>query len=73
MEFALTEEQQMVKDMTVKFAEAEIKPRAAELDEKYEHPADIVKQLGELNMLNIAVPEAYGGGHGLCVLCAGPH
>ena len=62
MDFQLTEEQQMVRDMARKFAEAEIKPKAAELDEKHEHPAEIVKQLGELKMLGIAVPEEYGGG-----------
>ncbi|UCB48822.1 MAG: acyl-CoA dehydrogenase [Deltaproteobacteria bacterium] len=62
MDFQLTEEQQMVRDMARKFAEAEIKPKAAELDEKHEHPAEIVRQLGELKMLGIAVPEEYGGG-----------
>jgi len=53
MDFALTEEQQMVKEMAAKFAEAEIKPKAAELDEKHEHPADIVRQLGELKMMGL--------------------
>jgi alkylation response protein AidB-like acyl-CoA dehydrogenase len=62
MDFLLTEEQQMVRDMARKFAEAEIRPKAAELDEKHEHPAEIVRQLGELKMLGIAVPEEYGGG-----------
>jgi len=62
MDFALTEEQQMVRDMARKFAETEIKPKAAELDEKHEHPAEIIKQLGELKMMGIAVPEEYGGG-----------
>ena len=62
MDFQLTEEQQMVRDMARKFAEAEIKPKAAELDEKHEHPEEIVRQLGELKMLGIAVPEEYGGG-----------
>jgi len=62
MDFELTEEQQMVQDMARRFSEAEIKPRAAELDEKHEHPAEIVKQLGELKMLGITVPEEYGGG-----------
>ena len=62
MDFALTEEQQMVKEMAARFAEAEIKPKAAELDEKHEHPADIVRQLGELKMMGIAVPEEFGGG-----------
>jgi len=62
MDFELTEEQQMVKDMARRFADTEIKPRAMELDEKHEHPADILKQLGELKMMGIAVPEEYGGG-----------
>ncbi len=62
MDFELTEEQQMIRDMARRFAETEIKPRAAELDEKHEHPAEIIKQLGELKMLSIAVPEEYGGG-----------
>ncbi len=62
MNFDLTEEHQMVKQMAQRFAETEIKPKAAELDEKHEHPAEIVKQMGELKMMGIAVPEAYGGG-----------
>jgi alkylation response protein AidB-like acyl-CoA dehydrogenase len=62
MDFELTEEHQMVKDMARRFAETEIKPKAAELDEKHEHPAEIIKQLGELKLMGIAVPEEYGGG-----------
>jgi alkylation response protein AidB-like acyl-CoA dehydrogenase len=62
MEFELSEEQQMIRDMARRFTEAEIKPRAAELDEKHEHPTEIVKELGNLKMLSIAVPEEYGGG-----------
>lgn len=61
MEFELTEEHQMVRDMARRFAETEIKPRAADLDENHEHPTDIVRQLGELKMMGIAVPEEYGG------------
>jgi alkylation response protein AidB-like acyl-CoA dehydrogenase len=62
MDFALTEEQQMLRDMARRLAETEIRPRAAELDETHEHPADLVKKLGELKMMGIAVPEEYGGG-----------
>ncbi len=62
MDFALTEEQQMVKEMAARFAEAEIRPKAADLDLTHAHPTDIVNQLGELKMLGIAVPEEYGGG-----------
>jgi len=62
MDFSLTEEQLLVRDMARRFAEAEIKPRAAEFDETHEHPADIIRQLGDLKMLGVAVPEEYGGG-----------
>lgn len=62
MDFALTEEQLLIRDMARRFAEAEIKPRAAEFDQTHEHPAEIVRQLGELKMLGVAVPEEYGGG-----------
>ncbi len=62
MDFTLSEEQQMVRDMAQRFAETEIKPKAAQLDETHEHPGDILKQLGELKMMGIAVPEEYGGG-----------
>ncbi len=62
MNFELTEEQQMVRDMARKFAEAEIKPVAARLDATHEHPAEICKKLAELKFLGIAVPEEYGGG-----------
>ncbi len=62
MDFALTEEQQMVREMAARFAETEIRPKAAELDRNHQHPAEIVKQLGELKMMGIAVPEEYGGG-----------
>ena len=62
MDFELTEVQLMVKDMARRFAETEIKPVAAELDKSHEHPAEIVKKMGELKMMGIAVPEEYGGG-----------
>lgn len=62
MDFQLTEEQQMVKDMAKRFAEAEIKPVAAHLDETHEHPGEIIKKMAELKFMGIAIPEEYGGG-----------
>ena len=62
MDFELTEEQQMVKDMARRFAEAEIKPVAAHLDETHEHPGEIIKKMAELKFMGIAIPEEYGGG-----------
>ncbi|MBF0530495.1 MAG: acyl-CoA dehydrogenase [Deltaproteobacteria bacterium] len=62
MDFQLTEEQQMVRDMARRFADEQIKPVAAELDRTHRHPAEIIKQMGELKFMGIAVPEEYGGG-----------
>jgi alkylation response protein AidB-like acyl-CoA dehydrogenase len=61
MNFALTEEQQMVKDMVTKFAENEIKPIAAELDKTHRHPEEICRKLGEMGIMGVAVPTEYGG------------
>jgi alkylation response protein AidB-like acyl-CoA dehydrogenase len=61
MHFELTEEQQMIKDMCQRFAQKEIKPVAGRLDETREHPVDLCNQMGELGLMGITVPEAYGG------------
>jgi butyryl-CoA dehydrogenase len=57
----LTEEQKMIQQTTRDFAEAELKPHAAEWDEKGEFPAAAVRKLGELGLMGIAVPPEWGG------------
>jgi alkylation response protein AidB-like acyl-CoA dehydrogenase len=61
MNFELTEEQKMIQDMARKFAEREIKPVAAEFDKTHKHPEEIVRKMGELGLLGVAIPEEYGG------------
>ena len=61
MNFELTEEQTMIQDMCRRFAEKEIKPVAAKLDETKEHPAALCTKMGELGLMGVAIPEAYGG------------
>jgi len=61
MNFALTEEQQMVKDQVTKFAETKIKPIAAELDRTHRHPEEICRALGEMGVMGVAIPTEYGG------------
>jgi len=61
MDFALSEEQQMVKDTAARIADEDLKPNAAHFDETHEHPAEACAALGELGFMGIAVPDEYGG------------
>lgn len=61
MNFELTEEQKMIQDMARNFAEKEVAPLAAELDETHRYPVELAHKMGELGLMGIAVPEAYGG------------
>lgn len=57
----LTEEQQMLREMVRDFAQNEVKPRAAEIDETCEFPWETVHKMGELGLMGIVFPEEYGG------------
>ncbi|MBI5711651.1 MAG: acyl-CoA dehydrogenase family protein [Candidatus Eisenbacteria bacterium] len=57
----LREEHLQVREMAHKFADEVVAPRARELDEKEEFPADIVRQMAELGFLGLPYPEKYGG------------
>jgi len=59
--FELTEEQKMIQDMTRDFARKTVAPRAAAIDKNHEYPEDIVKQMAELGLMGVEVPEEYGG------------
>ncbi len=61
MNFDFTETQLMIKDMAKKFAEDVLAPSAAERDEKEEFPHEAVKQMGELGLMGMMVPEQYNG------------
>jgi alkylation response protein AidB-like acyl-CoA dehydrogenase len=61
MDFQLTEEQQMFRDMVHDFAEKELKPYARHTDEAAEFNAEAVKKMGPLGLLGLNVPEKYGG------------
>ena len=61
MDFALTKEQEMVRKTTREFAENEIGPIAAEIDETTEFPTETIKKMGELGFMGMTVPEEYGG------------
>ncbi len=61
MDFTLTDEQRMIREMCREFAEEEIKPRAEEMDRTAEFPYDLIRKMGELGLLGLPFPEAYGG------------
>jgi alkylation response protein AidB-like acyl-CoA dehydrogenase len=62
MDFNLTEEHRMIRDMARDFAQKEIAPIAAKLDEEALFPAETVRKMGELGFMGIFIPEEYGGG-----------
>lgn len=61
MDFNLTREQQMVKKMIKEFSEKEISPIAEMLDAEAEYPQETIAKLGELGVMGMPFPEAYGG------------
>ena len=61
MKFELTEEQKMIRDVARGFAVREVEPQARALDKTGEWPSALVKRMGELGLMGVAIPEAYGG------------
>jgi alkylation response protein AidB-like acyl-CoA dehydrogenase len=61
MEYFLTEEQEMIRDLARKIATEKIAPVAAELDETGEFPWEILKVLAEADLFGVYIPEEYGG------------
>ncbi|MCA9673275.1 MAG: acyl-CoA dehydrogenase [Myxococcales bacterium] len=61
MQFELSEEQVLLQKTAREFARKEVAPRAAELDEKHEFPADLVKKMAQMGLMGVAVPDDYGG------------
>ncbi len=57
----LNETHKMIRESVREFAEREIAPIAAELDEKAEFSYDLTKKMGEMGLLGITTPEEYGG------------
>ncbi|MBI4611158.1 MAG: acyl-CoA dehydrogenase [Candidatus Rokubacteria bacterium] len=61
MKIELTEEQQMIQALARDFAENEVKPVAEACDREARFPHETVKRMGELGLMGMAIPEAYGG------------
>lgn len=64
MNFELTKEQQMIRDMVRDFAKAEIEPHARELDETHTFRKESFDKMADLGLFGIPFPEQYGGSGG---------
>ncbi len=60
-DFALTGEQELLRDEVRRFAVERIAPGVAERDREHRFPAEVIAELGELGLLGMLVPEEYGG------------
>ena len=61
LEFDLGETADMLRDSVQAFAEKELTPRAAEIDETNEFPMDLWSKMGALGILGVTADEEYGG------------
>src|SRR5216117_1276366 len=61
LRFALGEDIDMLRATVRGFAQAEIAPRAAEIDRSNQFPSDLWRKMGALGLLGVTVEEAYGG------------
>ena len=70
MDYFLSEEQSMIRELARQIAEEKIVPVRAELDETGEFPWDIMKVLAQSDLFGLFIPEEYGGlGKGCLELC----
>jgi isovaleryl-CoA dehydrogenase len=61
LNFALGETLDLLRDQVQAFARAHVAPLAAQIDRANQFPPELWRQMGEMGLLGITVPEAYGG------------
>jgi short-chain 2-methylacyl-CoA dehydrogenase len=64
MDFDLTDEHKMIRDMARDFADEVIAPRSEDMERNGEFPYDIIAQMAELGIMGIPFSEEYGGSGG---------
>jgi len=70
VDYFLTDEQKMVRDVARQIAEEKIAPVRAQYDETEEFPWEIVRPLADSDLFGVYIPETYGGmGYGVFELC----
>lgn len=61
IDFSLSDEQKQLQDLAKEFTQKEIVPVAPEYDKKAEFPMEVCRKAWELGLMNVQIPEAYGG------------
>lgn len=61
VDFSLTADQELVRETVRRFAEDRIRPGLRERDAAHEFPAELLREMGELGLLGMMVPEEFGG------------
>jgi len=61
MDFSLSEEQQMIRDVVRAFALKELEPIAGRIDRDKDIPRDLLRTMGEMGLMGLTVPREYGG------------
>ncbi len=70
IDYLLTEEQLMIRDLCRQITDEKIRPIAAELDRTEQFPWDVMKVMGQSDLFGVYIDEAYGGmGGGITELC----
>lgn len=64
MDFKYSEEQLLMQELAINFAEKEVAPRAAEIDKLSEFPQDLFARMTEIGFTGLCTPEEYGGSGG---------
>ena len=68
MDFSYTKQEELFLQMIREFAEKEVKPLAAEIDEEERFPLETVKKMGKLGLMGIPIPTQYGGAGGTNIM-----
>lgn len=61
MDFALTQEQTLIREAAYKFGQTEVLPGLAERDRAHESDPSMLKKMGQAGLLGVSIPQKYGG------------
>ena len=64
MDFSFTKQEELFLQMIREFAEKEVKPLAAEVDEEERFPMETVQKMAKIGLMGIPIPTQYGGAGG---------